>query len=129
MLFKLSEVPGLPPVDLSQVLHGDSQSEIINHLPVEGSLLVDSTLVDVIDKGKFGLLVVQTDLWCHQRKTLFSKVFNSIIVRALGTFQEKIPSKFEHLVDLKCFGKDFNIDQGNSIQSWNYTTSLNQAIL
>lgn len=58
----MSDVQGLPPVDLSQVLHADSACEIFEPLPVEGSLLVDSKIVDLIDKVKFGLIVVQNDL-------------------------------------------------------------------
>mmetsp|Transcript_117397 Transcript_117397/g.252403 ORF Transcript_117397/g.252403 Transcript_117397/m.252403 type:complete len:103 (-) Transcript_117397:1205-1513(-) len=102
MLEKFGDIQGLPPIDLTQILHADSQSEILVALPVEGSLLVDAKVVDVIDKKKFGLIVVQTDLWDSKRATLHAKVFNTILVKKLGTFKENIANKFDSLVDTKC---------------------------
>jgi acyl dehydratase len=79
----LGGCPGIPDFNMMSLLHGEEWIEFIKPLPNSGSILYQSEIVDLEDKGKGTVICVQIRLYSKEDKSLLSVITCNLFVRGL----------------------------------------------
>lgn len=81
-------------IDHTQVLHGEQSFQIHSPLPVGGVVKGVATMLEVLDKGKGVVLVVEVKGYDEEMSTLLFTTLSSIYVRGAGGYGGKSKSTF-----------------------------------
>ncbi|KAJ0019684.1 hypothetical protein NQD34_007253 [Periophthalmus magnuspinnatus] len=82
----LMSVPGLN-IDLTQVLHGEQYLELFKPLPTSGTLTIDATVADVLDKGSGAVILLDVNAYNGDELICFNQY--SVFVVGAGGFGGK----------------------------------------
>lgn len=82
-------VPGMPTFNPMMLLHGEESLEV--HKPIEPDMVlaVQETLVDLQDKTKATVMVIQTDAVDKESGDLIFRVITNLFIRGIGGFGNK----------------------------------------
>ncbi len=80
----LLEMPGLN-YDRRKVLHGEQSIEIDRPLPTSAELIMRKRIVDIVDKGKAAVVLVEAEAVDQNNESYF-RIRNSIFLRGEGGF-------------------------------------------
>ncbi|KAI6650533.1 Peroxisomal multifunctional enzyme type 2 [Oopsacas minuta] len=81
-------------IDYSQVLHGEQAFQIHTPLPAGGVVKGVAKVLEVLDKGKGAVIVVEVKCYDETMKTHFFTAQSSIYVRGAGGYGGKYKSNF-----------------------------------
>ena len=81
-------------IDFSQLLHGEQSFQIHSPLPTGGVIKGVATVIEVLDKGKGALLVVEVKGYDEEMKTLFFTTQSSLYIRGAGGYGGRSKSQF-----------------------------------
>ena len=84
-LMGLIDLPGMNKVGLHQILHGEQTLEIINPIPVQGKIICDTRIKNVLDKGKAAVIEFECVLFSQNGEHLANATY-SIFVLGEGGF-------------------------------------------
>jgi acyl dehydratase len=79
----LGACPGIPDFNMMSLLHGEEWIEFIKPLPTSGTVLYQSEIVDLEDKGKGTVICIQIRVWSKEDNTLLSIITCNLFVRGL----------------------------------------------
>lgn len=79
----LGACPGIPDFNMMSLLHGEEWIEFIKPLPTSGSVLYQSEIVDLEDKGKGTVICIQVRVWAKEDNSLLSVITCNLFVRGL----------------------------------------------
>lgn len=82
------DVPGIPPFNPMMLLHGEEEITVHKPLEIDTKYTVSEKLVDFQDKGKGGLLIIDS-LIKNEKGELQSVVRTSLFIRGAGGFGHK----------------------------------------
>jgi acyl dehydratase len=79
----LGGCPGIPEFNMMSLLHGEEWIDFIKPLPSSGSVLYQSEIVDLEDKGKGTVICIQVRVYSKDDKSLLSVITCNLFVRGL----------------------------------------------
>lgn len=79
----IGSCPGIPDFNLMSLLHGEEWIEFVKPLPTTGSVVYQSEIVDLEDKGKGTVICVQVRVWSKEDNSLISVITCNLFVRGL----------------------------------------------
>ena len=79
----LGSCPGIPEFNLMSLLHGEEWVEILKPIPTSGTLLYESEIADLEDKGKGTVICIQVRIYNKEDKSLLAIVTSNLFVRGL----------------------------------------------
>ena len=82
-------IPGVPPFNPMQLLHGEEQVTFDKPMVPGEKYIVEENIADLQDKGKGGLLIIDSRILNASTRELCSTVRTSLFVRGLGGFGHK----------------------------------------
>ena len=82
-------IPGIPEFNPMMLLHGEESVEIMQPIEPESTVRVQETLIDVQDKGKATVLIVQADAFDIESNELIFRTTSSLFIRGIGGFGNK----------------------------------------
>ncbi len=89
----LLEAPGLN-YDRRKVLHGEQSIEIDRPLPTSAQLIMRKRIVDIVDKGKAAVVLVEAEA-LDQSNNAYFRIRNSIFLRGEGGFGGPIGDAYD----------------------------------
>ena len=104
------KVPGVPDFNPLMILHGEEKVEMYSPIEQDTTVVVHETIVDLQDKKKATVMVIQADIIQKDTNELKAKLYTTLFIRGIGGFgghkgfyKNDIPSKFEpsHEVEFK----------------------------
>lgn len=82
-------IPGVPAFNPMMLLHGEETVEVFKQVEPDTKVLVQDTLVDLQDKKKATVIVIQTELRDEESGDLLAKILTNLFVRGIGGFGER----------------------------------------
>jgi len=71
------------------LLHGEEKLEIISPIEIDSTIICQDTVIDLQDKGKAFVLVVETTMTDKETNELKAKISNTMFIRSPGGFGRK----------------------------------------
>lgn len=73
--------PGFPKFNAMMLLHGEENLEIYKSMNPGDTYLVEAKIADVVDKGKFALILLEKIVKNATTNEIFAKITSSLIIR------------------------------------------------
>jgi hypothetical protein len=83
------DIPGVPAFNPMMLLHGEEQLTIHEPIKTDTKYIIQEKMVDLQDKGKGGVMIVDSEITDASTKKLQSVIRTSLFVRGLGGFGYK----------------------------------------
>ena len=83
------DIPGIPPFNPMQLLHGEETITIEQPFKVDTKYVIQEKMADIQDKGKGGVIMFDAEIREAATNQLQSTVRSSLFVRGLGGFGYK----------------------------------------
>ena len=83
------EVPGMPRFNPMMLLHGEERVEMHSPIEMDTTLLVEETIIDLQDKKKATVMVIETKITDKETNELKAKLFTNLFIRGIGGFGAK----------------------------------------
>eukprot|EP00795_Rhopilema_esculentum_P015230 gene15230-6434_t len=80
----LQDFPGAELIDPTQILHGEQYIEVLSPLPASGTMTTNGKIVDLLDKGKGALMIVDAETKDENGKIICRNQFSVYFNRAGG---------------------------------------------
>ncbi|XP_065055377.1 peroxisomal multifunctional enzyme type 2-like [Rhopilema esculentum] len=81
---KLQNFPGAELINPTQILHGEQYVEVLSPLPTSGTMTTNGKIVDLLDKGKGALMIVDAETKDENGKIICRNQFSVYFNRAGG---------------------------------------------
>jgi hypothetical protein len=82
-------IPGVPAFNPMMLLHGEESLEVFKAIEAEGTLVCQDKLVDLQDKKKATVVVIETSIKDKESGDLVAKIVTNLFVRGIGGFGAK----------------------------------------
>ena len=79
----LGGCPGIPDFNMMSLLHGEEWIDFVKPLPTSGSVLYQSEIADLEDKGKGTVICIQIKIYSKEDQSLLAVVTSNLFVRGL----------------------------------------------
>ena len=81
---------------MMMLLHGEESLEIFYPIQADETYECQDTLIDLQDKGKATIIVIETIIKNKQNSTIMAKIITNLFVRGIGGFGHKGTIKSEY---------------------------------
>jgi peroxisomal enoyl-CoA hydratase 2 len=115
---KLS-VPGVPKFNPMMLLHGEEKVENYSPIEVDTTVVITETIVDLQDKKKATVMVIESAIHDKETKELKAKIFTNLFIRGIGGFGHK--GTYKNLIPAAPEGAPAHVSEE--------TTTPNQAFI
>jgi len=82
-------VPGVPKFNPMMLLHGEEKVETYSPIEVDTTVVITETIVDLQDKKKATIMVIESAIHDKETKELKAKIFTNLFIRGIGGFGNK----------------------------------------
>ena len=82
-------IPGVPAFNPMMLLHGEESLEVFKAIEAETTLVAQDELIDLQDKKKATVVVIQTTIKDKESGDLVAKITTNLFVRGIGGFGHK----------------------------------------
>jgi acyl dehydratase len=79
-------IPGVPAFNPMMLLHGEESLEVFAAIEPDSILVAQDELIDLQDKGKATIVVIQTTIKNKEDGALVAKITTNLFVRGIGGF-------------------------------------------
>ena len=85
-----ANIEGMPKIDLTQVLHGEEEIQIIKPLLGDNSkYVVEARFLDFQDKGKMTIMIAEKLLKCAISGDIHVRLIDHTVIRGMGGYGYK----------------------------------------
>jgi hypothetical protein len=82
-------IPGVPEFNPMMLLHGEEKVEVYKPIDVDSIVTCQEKIVDLQDKKKATVLVIETSIKDKESGELKAKILTNLFVRGIGGFGRK----------------------------------------
>ena len=86
-------IPGVPEFNPMMLLHGEEKVEVYAPIEVDTTVVCQESVIDLQDKGKATVLVIETAINDKESGKLCAKIVTNLFVRGIGGFGHKGTTK------------------------------------